>query len=160
MLDERWAAIKGYEGLYEISDRGRIKSFYSDPPQILTCNINTPGYVQVGLYKNKKLSLVKVHALVLTTFISARPLGLVCDHLDGDKENNHVANLEWVTQKENVQRGGMIKNRNGCFLTDQQVLAIREKGAKGATHLSIAKDYFVDSSTICRILSRKTWNHI
>lgn len=94
---ELWKDIEGYEGLYQVSDLGRVKR--SD--KVLHLNTNTYGYKHITLCKNNTPRTVLVHKLVAIAFID-NPLGLPqINHKDGDKNNNVVSNLEWVTQATN-----------------------------------------------------------
>ena len=107
---EIWKDIKGYEGLYKVSNTGKVFSYKSNKLLSLK-SINSGGYIQVGLYKSKKAKMFCVHKLVAEAFIP-NPLSLdVVDHLDENKTNNNVHNLEWVTQYENIMRSIRRKKR-------------------------------------------------
>lgn len=105
---EMWKPVVGFEGLYEVSDLGRIKSLPRNStrgglikPYLSTHN----GYVYVGLCKSNKKHTIRLHKLVLQAFTDYDPNGgLVIDHLDGNKTNNRLDNLEAVTQKVNFNR--------------------------------------------------------
>lgn len=124
------------------------------------------GYLRVYLTHDGREQTVYVHALVLTTFVGPRPEGLQCRHLDGNPANNHVSNLAWGTPLENEQDKILhgTKQRgekgNGAKLTEEDVLEIRRRAASGETQTSIAKDFSVDRTRICRIVLRKTWAHV
>ncbi len=108
-MKEIWKNIIGYEGLYQVSNYGRIKSLkrtinlknnYSKRKNILKTFINH-GYIQIGLCKNGKCVTKKVHRIVAEAFIT-NPYNKPCvNHIDGNKENNCVNNLEWCSYKEN-----------------------------------------------------------
>lgn len=85
---EQWKPIKGYEGLYEISDHGRVKSFkrYSEG-RFLRPNKDKDGYPYVILHGILRCTL-RIHTLVLEAFISPRPFAYVCDHIDSNPTNN------------------------------------------------------------------------
>jgi hypothetical protein len=105
---EEWKPIKDYENLYEVSNLGRIKSLerislqkHLLPEKILKTAKNKYGYLKVTLHKNYKQKVVNVHRIVAETFIP-NPHNLPCvNHIDGNKENNCVDNLEWCTIQEN-----------------------------------------------------------
>lgn len=98
-MQEIWKPIENTEGLYEVSNLGRVRSYKKEPCKILKQCINSRGYYTVGV--NGKVC--NVHSLVAKTF---KPLpyteGLVINHIDGNKLNNEINNLEWVTQKYNI----------------------------------------------------------
>lgn len=109
-MKEIWKDITGYEGLYQVSNYGKVKSLkrtinlknckYSKKENILKTYTNR-GYIQIGLCKNGKRVTKKVHRIVAETF-TANPYNNPCvNHIDGNKENNCVKNLEWCNYKEN-----------------------------------------------------------
>ena len=101
-MTEIWKDIKGYEGLYKISNYGEV---WSVRKRILLKKCETLGYHCVGLTKNKKRKHFKVHRLVANNFVD-NPFNKPCvNHLDENKTNNHYSNLEWVTHKENSNWG-------------------------------------------------------
>lgn len=101
-MEEEWKPIKGYEGLYEVSSTGKVKSFQRGGTKILHQNINQSGYHHVILSKGKVKKDLRVHRLVASAFIP-NPLNKPeVNHIDGDKHNNNADNLEWATRKENI----------------------------------------------------------
>lgn len=110
--DEIWKDVQGYEGLYQVSNQGRVKSLERVAPnkhcveeRILKFKKNRAGYFQVWLYKNNKAKVFLVHRLVAKTFIP-NPVNLPqVNHIDENKINNCVSNLEWCTSKYNVNFG-------------------------------------------------------
>lgn len=104
-----WKPVVGYEGLYEVSDMGRVRSLHKNTKSskvagnIMRLHAKPKGYLGVSLSKNGKVSTKMVHRIVAIAFIS-NPFGkLTVNHKDADKQNNRVDNLEWATQLENVQ---------------------------------------------------------
>lgn len=97
---EIWRKISGYEGLYEISNHGRIRSLYNG--RITVGKITKAGYLAYGLYKNKKRQLVLVHRLVAEAFIPNVKKKPFVDHINCVRTDNYVENLRWVTAKENA----------------------------------------------------------
>ena len=100
-VNEIWLPIPNYEGLYEVSNCGRIKSFLSPPKKnkinillkegkIINPSYDSYKYLRVDLYKNKKCKTYKVHRLVMLAFVGESKLSI--DHIDGNKENNNLAN--------------------------------------------------------------------
>lgn len=103
---EVWKDIKGYEGLYQVSNLGRVKSLktyvgYSKKEKILKPQIDYLGYVHVNLYKNGKLKSCKIHRLVAEAFIPNPNCLQQVGHNDDNKENNCASNLYWTTSLEN-----------------------------------------------------------
>lgn len=103
--DEIWCPIKGYEGLYEVSDKGRVKSIGYCKERILSPGKHPNGYLQVELYKNGERKMCKVHRLVAQTFIPNPDNLTQVNHKDENKENNSVQNLEWCDSKYNINYG-------------------------------------------------------
>ena len=123
-MEEEWRAINGYEGLYEVSNTGRVRSLgngcsNNSKEKILKPRNNGQGYLQIWLCKNGKQKLYKVHRLVLMTFAPCYNMkSLQVNHIDENTENNNLTNLEWVTCKENINHGTRNKrvsekNTNG-----------------------------------------------
>lgn len=102
--------IKGYEGLYAISDDGRVWSYRSK--KYIKAHDNNLGYLKVCLYDNGNRQNARIHRLVLETFNPVDGMeNLQVNHIDEDKHNNCLSNLEWVTASENTQHS--IHKRKG-----------------------------------------------
>lgn len=104
-MKENWKDIKGYEGLYQVSDRGRIKSLAnnkSKSEKIIKLREDKNGYLQVNLHKGNKSTTKKVHRLVAEAHIPNPCNKPYINHKDYKPSNNNVENLEWCTQKENI----------------------------------------------------------
>ena len=130
---EEWRDVVGYEGLYQVSNRGRVRSYDRTVPhgvgkrvvrhRIMKQYINDCGYCQVRLNKNHVSKNKRVHRLVAEAFISnPRHLKQV-NHIDLDKTNNHVENLEWCSQKKNL-----IHAVNNNAIQSYAILQCDEKG--------------------------------
>lgn len=105
---ESWRPVVGYEGLYEVSDKGRVKSFLKIKNRILK-PVND-NYLRVDLYKNGKNNLKLIHRLVAEAFIKNPNTKPQVNHIDGNKHNNTIENLEWVTAKENGKHAYNVLN--------------------------------------------------
>ena len=153
--NEQWRAIKGYEGLYEVSDCGRVRSPSRQARRvrgkvcILSPGTNPDGYEHVHLSCDGKRRTWRVHVLVLEAFRCQRPAKLVCDHIDNNVKNNKIENLRWITKAENTRRGRTAK------LTKEKVRAIRESSEKVTV---LAKRYGVTCVTIYAIRNHRMWS--
>ena len=105
MEEEIWCPIKGFEGLYDVSDQGRVKSLKFGKERVLNPVRDGGGYLFVILYKNREHKICKVHRLVAKTFIPNPDNLPQVNHKDEDKENNSVQNLEWCDSKYNINYG-------------------------------------------------------
>lgn len=111
MIEEIWKDIPNYDGLYQASNLGRIKSIERmrfDNHNLLEEKILKPaiqenGYCRIGLQKNNKRKSYQVHRLVALTFIPNLENKRTVNHIDGNKLNNNVNNLEWATDSENLK---------------------------------------------------------
>lgn len=104
---EIWRDIPGYEGLYQVSAFGKVKSLITN--RILKDRFDHKGYLSVILYKNNTKKVIKVHRLVAKIFLDNKDNKEQVNHKDGNKANNNVSNLEWCNCKENIQHAFKIK---------------------------------------------------
>ena len=100
---EDWKFIPGY-GDYMISSGGLVKSYKYSKERTLEGTITPGGYRTIGLSKKGVTTLFLMHRLVLSVFVGEAPEGYDGSHLDGDKLNNNVSNLNWESRKENLHR--------------------------------------------------------
>jgi hypothetical protein len=100
--------VVGYEGLYQVSNFGRVKSLKCGREKILK-PYDSEGYTRISLHKSNKRKDIRVHIMVALAHIGARPEGLVIDHIDENKSNNNVSNLRYITSRENVVRSKKFK---------------------------------------------------
>lgn len=166
MEKEIWKEIEGYNGHYQVSNHGRIKSFKRNANgDILKTPANNRGYSQAYLCLPGIEKSYNAHVIVAKTFL-ANPHSKPCvNHIDGNKRNNHINNLEWVTHKENTAHAfatGLNKANYGARkLTELSVKEIRylhRYNAKSMKELS--KIYGVTTQTIWKIIERLSWKHI
>tara|TARA_R110000803_G_scaffold173259_1_gene236012 strand:+ start:160 stop:660 length:501 start_codon:yes stop_codon:yes gene_type:complete len=115
---EEFRDVKGYEGLYEVSNIGRLKSLARKNSagrrlkgRMLKLSNQSNGYLNVGLSKNGTPKTLEVHQLVAVAFLGHEPCGhkIVVDHIDNNKLNNKVENLQLTTNRNNAS-----KDRKGC----------------------------------------------
>lgn len=165
-IDEEWADVKGYEGLYWVNRSGQVKSL----KKIKKPATSNKGYLIVEIYKDNKRKKLLVHRLVAQAFIpNPNNYPNVC-HKDDNPKNNEVNNLFWGTQKMNVQdmmskkRGGykahLGESNTTSKLTNKQVYWARQQVALGATCAEIARVFNVDRTTISHIKRGLTWSHL
>jgi hypothetical protein len=111
---ETWKPIKGYEGWYEVSNLGNVRSldrkvdfddgrYANYKGKTLKTSLNNNGYYTTSLWKNSKSKIAYIHRLLAENFIPNPENKRLVNHIDGNKLNNHISNLEWVTVLENVR---------------------------------------------------------
>ena len=112
MNKEIWRDVKGYEGLYQVSSDGRVKSLERKDrfgrtvkERILKPGINRYGYLMVFLYAGGKRKMLKVHRLVCKAFHENPENKPEVNHINENKTDNRACNLEWSTRKENINHG-------------------------------------------------------
>lgn len=179
-MTEEWRDIPEYEGLYQVSNQGRVRSLprvvirsngtpLSVSGRTLKAAPNSGGYLCVGLSKADKQWVPRVHILVAQTFIGQRPAGYDINHKNGDKTDNRAENLEYVTRAQNVQHaydnGLIIPDRgeaNGnSKLTAEQVIEIRGRYAEGGiSQETLGKEYGINQTQVGFIVRREVWTHI
>jgi hypothetical protein len=175
--NEKWLPIKNYEGLYEISDMGRFRTYYgrcgrkiNKYTRLILPYINKDGYRRIMLYaKHKKIKPINkaVCRTVLESFVGDCPAGMEASHLDGVRSNDKLKNLKWETHLENEQRKdehGTRPVRTNTKLTEDEVKEIRklcnEATRKYGSHARIAKMFNVHPDTIGGIADHTTWKSV
>lgn len=166
MITEIWKKIPGYK--YTISNQGRLQSHHHRKKTIIKPIGKKERYLSYFICKNGTIKKKKCHRLVAEYFIGKCPKGYEVNHIDGNKKNNHVINLEYITKSENQKhaiRLGLRKVLHGAdlntsILSDKKVIDIRKKYTQGFSQNMLAKQYNVRQSTIWYILHRITWKHI
>jgi len=180
-MNEVWKDIPEFEGLYQASTLGRIRSLdrrtisplWNQETQIHKGKILMPvatrdgKYHKVGLSKNGKYYQITVHRLIGKTFILNSEDKPMINHKNGIVTDNRVCNLEWVTDRENKIHainilGNGLGERNGSAkLTKEQVLNIRILAQTLTnSHKEIAQMFHISRRHICTIVNRKCWRHI
>jgi len=180
-MEEIWKEIKGYEGYYKVSNFGNVKSlrrkimtskghYHTVNSRVMVLKKDTNGYSSVILSKNQITNQFRVHRLVADAFIPNVENLKCVNHIDGNKKNNKVENLEWVTHSENSRHSVKIgltqkKDNSGVNnprsrVNDSIVILIRNDFNNGLSHGELMKKYNLPSSTISNIKLKKTWTHV
>ena len=162
MKKEEWKEISGYEGLYFVSDLGRVKNRMGKILKLYT-NIHRKNYVQVSLCKNAIHKNFKIYRLVAQAFIPNKENKPQINHKNGDKSDNTCKNLEWVNQSENTAHAIKIgltpkwEKHPSAKLTRKKVLEIRNKFANGTKATDLMKKYKMSQTVIYMIINNQLW---
>lgn len=184
---EVWKDIKGYEGIYQVSNMGKIRSLTrvvidkngiqkNIKGKTLKLSTTTQGYKAVVFKKDGKNKNFRVHRLVAQAFIKNYESKPYVNHIDGNKKNNKASNLEWCTNSENMKHAFAIglkvpsnPNKNGkrqgslhslSKLSDIEVMEIRRKYKDGASLSLLSEDFHVTKENVSSIVRGDTWKHL
>lgn len=178
MEGEIWKDVVGFEGLYTVSNMGRVKSSEKivryrwgervNKARILKPNNLDQRYDQVTLCRNKYQKKITVHRLVVITFLDMDATKNSINHKDGNKRNNCASNLEWCTQKENIDHAyklGLMHGRKGekhpnSLLTNDNVAQMKAMLKDGARTRDLVKIFNVSEDVIYQIKVGNSWKHI
>ena len=173
---EQWKPVVGFEGHYEVSNCGRVRSLTRKirhgsslreaAGRLLSLNWTIHGYPCLNLCKNRRKKFFRVHQIVALAFLPPQPTPKhEVNHLNGDKADNRDVNLEWMTRAENNRhafRIGLRSNAGECHsqvkLSARQVIGIRQLLRWGANQTWLARLCQVDPSTVHCIASSKNWS--
>ena len=167
-MSEIWKDIRDFEGWYQVSNLGRVRSLdrfinhYLGGKRLYKGSLvkqqNKRGYNIVRFKKDGKSYYFQVHRLVAIEFIDDSKQDLQVNHIDGNKQNNNFLNLEWVTPSENIQHALTIgKFDKVQKLNSNDVIKIRD--SKRSLR-SLGSEYGVSSTIIHRVKSGKSYKHI
>ena len=172
----KWLDVYGYEGIYIVSSCGLVKSidrkvphprskkgFHLRKGKLISFNTSANGYLRAVLCKHGEEKGHSIHRIVATAFIENPKNKKEVNHIDGDKSNNRVSNLEWVTSLENKKHS--VRNRFNAFgerhgrskLKSSEVESIRKMIDEGVFIKDIANMFGVHRETIGRIKRGKAW---
>lgn len=171
-----WKDIAGYEGRYQVSNIGEVKSlarirkgnrdnaFWLTKEKILSQSIHKCGYRHVTIFTNGQRKTILTHILVAQSFIPNPENKPQVNHKNGIKSDNRLENLEWATVSENglhsykigTQKPRLGEKNELCKLSFAQVESIRQEYQRGGiTQLELAKKHGVTDSRICNIVNYK-----
>jgi len=160
---EEWLPIVGYEGLYEVSNIGRVRRVAGSQDgnrgklnrgRLLSLFANgSCRYLSVMLAKNGKGKTFFVHVLVANTFLGPCPIGSEAHHRDEDKYNNFVGNLRYLSHSKH-------KHKHIRKLTKQEVVEIRRLHKEGFNQTDLADKFSVTQSHVSRIVGKQSWEVI
>lgn len=157
--DERWLPVY-CDPRYEVSDLGRVRVVRTG--HVLKPYPNAGNYLRVNIGGR----MIAVHKIVLTTFVGVRPDRHEGAHLNGDRHDNRLNNLEWLSHAENEaqrQKHGRVPRGSKCYnakLTEDSVVAIRSLAASGVDRKTIARAFGVHRVVVQRILGGEGWSHV
>lgn len=165
---EKWRPAPGFEGLYEVSSLGRVKSLARTTSQgvrlketIRKASAQKSGHLWLRFCKNGRRTKQNIHRLVLETFVGPCPEGLETCHHDDDPANNTLENLRWGTRSSNMRdriRNGRAIGLIGSGrphpnrkLNNEQVLEIRGLMRSGQSQMAIARIFGVSQNLVSKI---------
>lgn len=172
MIQEIYKAVKGYEGLYAVSNFGNVKSLSNNKKKkekILRPGVNSSGYLNVSLTINKKAKSMVVHRIVAAAFLEGLDETTEANHKDGNKQNNRLDNLEVNTRPQNIQHAFRIglnkgpcgeKNAHSKFKAED-ILAIRSLYGTGNYSIgALSRQHKVSQSSMSAIIRRKSYVNV
>jgi hypothetical protein len=161
---EQWKPITGWEDLYAVSSLGRFKN--TKTGRMRKTQAGTAGYCQIVLTRNRKQTCLMAHRVVAQEFIGFSDKPEV-NHKDGDKSNNHVSNLEWVTSKQNTQHAiatglwnPVGEANENAKLSLSNVHWVKYLLGQGAVAARLAKVFGVQPAAISKINVGRSWAHV
>ena len=168
---EIWKEIKDTNGRYFISNKGRVKSLARKKEKILKERISPDGYVWYNLFINGKGKTMRANRLVALAFIKNPENKNTVNHIDGNKKNNNVTNLEWATRSEQMEHAyklGLKQPVQGdlqgsSVLTEKEVKEIRKiykAHDKKYGMIPLAKKYNVSTSTIDKCVHYRSYKNV
>lgn len=173
---EEWRPVVGYEGLYEVSDHGRVRALERRIKtqrssqyirgRVLRFGYHNAGYPLVTLCRDNHRRTAAVHAVVMLAFRGPRPPDHVVRHLNGNPQDNRLQNLaygSWLENEADKARHGRAlvgERHHQARLTENDVRAIRAAHEAGIPHRFIAADYGTSRGHISSIVCRRAWAHV
>lgn len=159
---ESWRDVPGFEGRYQVSDQGRVRSWVNRRGEIILMahplkpGTNRKGYQYVLLSRNGKRQYFFIHQLVLLAFAGAPAQGQEGSHLNDDRADNRRSNLAWETHQENERRKRRLSGAAVGKLDERQVEEIRSR--RGERLVALAKEFGVSHATIWNVQNGVTYH--
>lgn len=175
MIQEIWKDIEGYEGYYQVSNMGKVKSLprfknfrnlkVRVEGKVLNPAPRTKNYLWVSFRKDHTLKQFSIHRLVAKAFIPNLENKAEVNHIDGNKLNNRMDNLEWMTRVENAKHAAPVylrgeKNPKSKFTPDQIEDIRRNYTGKWGEKTRLSEKYNVTLASILNIIKLKSWSHL
>jgi hypothetical protein len=168
MEQEIWKDVLGFEGIYKVSNKARVMSLLKwrgSDSRILVQNISKTGYYVVTLFKPGFNRVYKVHRLIAEAFLPNPENKRTVNHIDGNKLNNTVGNLEWATDLENIRHAFENKLIVTCVGEKQSATKLKEREVleiytSSLPRRSLSKIYNISYTAICSIKNGVTWSHL
>ena len=163
--------IPGASG-YLASESGEIVSERRYEQKTLKACRHSGGYLQVGIrHDDGRIKTRLVHQLVLLAWVGPRPAGAVINHINGDKKDNRLANLEYCSQSQNMAHACRLgltpkpPRRHGVLapkakLNEDEVCDLRREAARGVGLTQLAATYGITTATVSKVVLRRTWRHL
>lgn len=169
---EHFKPIPGFEGIYEVSNVGTVRTVKRQDRagktrkvRVLKPSLSIDGYVRNNLWHNGRAMHIGTHRLVYMAFVGPIPDGHEINHINGVRDDNRVENLSCITHADNVRYSKEVLKANyatfgNAKLTEQDVRRIKRLLAEGLSQIQIAPMFGVRKTTIGNIKTGRSWSHV
>lgn len=164
-MPEIWREAVGYENLYRISNLGNLQDILTG--KIRKSSLNSRGYPQLHLWRNGKKRNHTIHSLVMASFVGDRPTMMDINHRNGNKTDNRIENLEYVTRSQNIKHAfsiGLISKQGEknprAKLTDALIFSIRQLRKEGMTGRMLSRKFGISDGHVSDIVHHRLWAHV
>lgn len=171
-MTEEWRDVVGYEGLYQVSNTGKVRSLNYRRIAGAVVELkqkNVKGYKYVDIINGTMRKMAPIHRLVTEAFIGSCPVNKQVNHIDGDTANNNIINLEYVTASENIRhsyeklgrrRSPGVKNGK-AKINDEIVLSmLKAHYEQGVTIKDVSRKFGTSYGSAYAIIKRIMWKHV
>lgn len=163
-----WRAVPGWEGKYEVSDMGQVRSIKGGRRlgKILTQHLTHDGYPRLRLVSAERGQMYTVHILVAAAFLGPRPDGYTVNHKDGVKVNSRLSNLEYISLKANHEHAALMglhargERQGSAKMTIDTVRDLRQRYDAGESAYKLAKEFGISAPQAWNIIKRKHWGWV